>query len=217
MKTLFIDASKKSLSIALKASDELLFISNVDSHSKHSNFLMKEIDNILNKANFDIKDVDNIIVLNGPGSFTGIRVGVTVAKTLSWTLNKRLYVLSNLEALKVGLYNDVVISIIKDKNDYSYVGIYENNNKIIEEYLSIDDEKLNIKNKNISLVSFEKSAFLNSLKEKLEKNNSVKITILEDYDYEKLISYTLSKDSINVHSAKPIYLKKIDAEKKNVN
>ena len=216
MKTLFIDASKKSLSIALKAGDELLFISNVDSHSKHSNFLMNEIDKILNKANLNIKDIDNIIVLNGPGSFTGVRVGVTVAKTLSWTLNKRLYILSNLEALKVGIYNDVVISVIKDKDNYSYVGIYEDN-KIIEEYLSIDDERLNIKNKNISLVSFEENVFLNSLREKLENNNCVKTIILEDYDYEKLISFALSKNSIDVHSAKPIYLKKIDAEKKNGN
>ena len=216
MKTLFIDASKKSLSIALKAPDELLFISNVDSHSKHSNFLMNEIDKILNKANLNINDIYNIIVLNGPGSFTGVRVGVTVAKTLAWTLNKKLYTLSNLEALKVGIYNDVVISVIKDKDNYSYVGVYEDN-KNIEDYLSIDNDILNIKNKNISIVSFDESVFLDNLKEKLEKNNNVRVTLLEDYDYEKVISHVLSNDSINVHSAKPIYLKKIDAEKKNGN
>lgn len=216
MRTLFIHSSRKSLSIALKCDDELLFISNVDSHSKHSNFLMSEIDKILTNRSLTINDIDNIIVLNGPGSFTGIRVGVTVAKTLCYTLNKRLYTLSNLEALRIGVYDDVVISVISDKDTYSYVGIYDKDSKK-ETYLSIDDEILSFDSRNISLVAFEESIFLENLKNKLDKNNNVKQIILDDYDYKKVVSYALAKDNINVHSAKPVYLKKIDVEKKNGN
>lgn len=212
LKTLFIDSSRKSLSVALANEDRLLFVSNVNSYSKHSNFLMNEIVRCLKESNTNLYDVDNYIVLNGPGSFTGVRVGVTISKTLSWVLGKKMYVLNNLEALKVGVSNDVVISVIPDKQTNSYVGIYDNGTKI-EEYLSIDDEKLKLENKNITIVSMEENPFMLDLKRKLEINNNVDTKVVSDYDYVKLINYALLKQSINPHTAKPIYLKKIDAEK----
>lgn len=215
MKTLFIDSSRKSLSVALAEEDKLLFVSNVNSYSKHSNFLMNEIKSILSKSNLKIYDIDSIVVLNGPGSFTGIRVGVTIAKTICWTLSKKLYQLNNLEALKVGINNDVVISVIPDKSSNSYVGIY-NLNDSVEDYLWVDDELFNIENKNITIVSMEENDFVNSLKEKLSVNNNVNVNIIKDYDYLKVINYAFLKGNINPHLAEPIYLKKIDAEKKNV-
>lgn len=213
MKTLFIDSSRKSLSVALAEEDKLLFVSNVNSYSKHSNFLMNEIKSILSKSNLKIYDIDNIVVLNGPGSFTGIRVGVTIAKTICWTLSKKLYQLNNLEALKVGINNDMVISVIPDKSSNSYVGIY-NLNDSVEDYLWVDDELFNIENKNITIVSMEENDFVNSLKEKLSLNNNVNVNIIKDYDYLKVINYAFLKGNINPHLAEPIYLKKIDAEKK---
>ena len=216
MKTLFIDSSRKSLSIALANENKLLFVSNINSYSKHSNYLMNEIKNIISNNNLVINDIDNIVVLNGPGSFTGIRVGVTIAKTLAWALNKKLYQLNNLIALKIGNYNDVVISVIPDKPSHSYVGIYESSKKV-EEYLSIDNDLLNIHNKNITIVCMEQNEFVIELKARLEKNNSVEFNLLEDYNYLEIISLVLQEESINPHLAEPIYLKKIDAEKQNGN
>ena len=212
MKTLFVDSSRKSLSVALANEDKLVFVSNVNSYSKHSNFLMNEISKILNKFNLKPEDIDNYVILNGPGSFTGVRVGVTVSKTLAWTLSKKIYTINNLEALKVGIKDDIIISVIPDKNDFSYVGIYDD--KTEEKYLSIDDDLLNIHNKSITIVSMESSTYLNSLIEKLSKYNDVKTKIIDDYDYINVINYALSKESINPHLVKPLYLKKIDAEKK---
>ena len=212
MKTLFIDSSRKSLSVALANEDKLVFVSNVNSYSKHSNFLMNEISKILNKFNLKPENIDNYVILNGPGSFTGVRVGVTVSKTLAWTLSKKIYTINNLEALKVGIKDDVIITVIPDKNDFSYVGIYDD--KTEEKYLSIDDDLLNIHNKSITIVSMESSTYLNSLIEKLSKYNDVKTKIIDDYDYINVINYALSKESINPHLVKPLYLKKIDAEKK---
>lgn len=212
LKTLFIDSSRKSLSVALANEDKLVFVLNVNSYSKHSNFLMNEISKILNKFNLKPEDIDNYVILNGPGSFTGVRVGVTVSKTLAWTLSKKIYTINNLEALKVGIKDDIIISVIPDKNDFSYVGIYSD--KTEEKYLSIDDDLLNIHNKSITIVSLEDSTYLNNLIEKLSKYNDVKIKIIDDYDYINVINYALSKESINPHLVKPLYLKKIDAEKK---
>ena len=213
MITLFIDSSRKSLSVALVNCDKLLFVSNVDSHSKHSNFLMNEIKNILNKRNISIYNVDNLVVSNGTGSFTGIRVGVTIAKTICWALSKKLYQLNNLEALKVGVQDEVVICVIPDKVSDSYVGIYTKDNKF-EDYTSITSEFLKFDNKSITIVSLEENDFANTLKNKLENNNDVKIRFINQYDYLKVVNYALSKESINPHLAEPVYLKKIDAEKK---
>lgn len=211
MKTLFIDSSRKSLTVALYCDNKLLFVSNVDSKSKHSNFLVSEIKKIIEQSNFKINDIDNIIVLNGPGSFTGIRVGVTVAKTLAWALNKKLYLVNNLEALSLGLESDIVISVIYDKQNDSYVGLYEKENKV-EEYLNIDyfDKKYN--NKKITIVSMDENLYIDSLKDKLNENN-VEIKIISEYNYEELLKFALNKSNINPHLAEPIYLKKIDAEK----
>lgn len=212
MISLFIDSSRKSLTIALAAEDKLLFISNVDSQSKHSNFLVSEIESILDKANLKVNDIDNIVVLNGPGSFTGIRVGVTIGKTLAWTLNKRLYLVNNLEALKLCIpKNENIISVIYDKLKGSYVGIY--NKEIFENYISLDDEKLTFNNENINIVSMDDNDFVNELYNKLSINNNVNKFITQEYDYLKVINYALSNENINPHLAEPIYLKKIDAEK----
>lgn len=212
MRTLFIDSSRKSLSVALANDDKLIFISNIDSHSKHSNYLLSEIKNILTKSNISINDIDNYVVLIGPGSFTGIRVGVTVAKTLAWTLSKKIYTLNNLEALKLHANNDIVISVIPDKKDNSYVGIYSDS--IVEDYINITSEKFNISNRSISIVTMGENEFAKTLYEKLNVNNNIDLKVINDYDYIKLIKYALSKNAVNVHGVKPIYLKKIDAEKK---
>ena len=212
MITLFIDSSRKSLSVALAHSNELLFVSNVNSYSKHSNYLIKEINNILNNVKLTIGDVDNVVVLNGPGSFTGVRVGVTIAKTLAWVLSKKLYQLTALEALGVGLKDEVIITVIPDKKDTSYVGIYEGDLKL-EDYLLIDDEKFNFRDKHITISCMYENDFVMNLKEKLRLRNVVSLKILNDYDYLKVINYALTKESINPHAAAPVYLKKIDAEK----
>ena len=209
---LFIDSSRDSLALALVDNDKIIFKSNVNSHSKHSNYLINEIKKNLELHNIKLDDIDSFIALNGPGSFTGVRVGVTVAKVFCWTLNKNLYLLNNLECLKVGFSDEVIITVIPDKKDYSYVGIY-NDDKVLENYVSINDEVLNFNDKKITIVSLSSSEFINNLYNKLNINNEVKLKIIDDYNYVNLIKYALTKEKVNPHLAKPIYLKKIDVEK----
>ena len=78
----------------------------------------------------------------------------------------------------------------------------------------ISSDKLKFNSKNITLVSMEDNEYLQSLKDMLQTSNKVNIKIINDYDYLKVINYALSKQCINPHSLVPIYLKKIDAEKK---
>lgn len=214
MKTLFIDSSKKRLSVALANSNELLFVSNVDSYSRHSNFLMKEIINVLNKTNFTIYDVDNIVVLNGPGSFTGVRVGVTIAKTLAWVLSKKIYSLTTLEALALqDSDNSNIICSIFDKPKAGYLGIYLDDYKD-ENYYTIEEASKLVTNKEVTIVCLEEDDFTMNLYKELQNKNIVTLKVIDNYDYLKVINKALLTPSLNPHSVKPIYLKKIDVEKK---
>ena len=212
MINLLIDSSRRNLELALTCQDKIIEKIITESYGKHSNYLLNTLNDILNKNDLSIYEVDNIIVLNGPGSFTGVRVGVTISKVIAWTLSKKLYEISTLDALSIHADDEVVISVFFDKKDSSYVGIYENDE--INDYMMLDDERLNIKNKNITIVSYDNNLFVESLKEKLENKNTVRIKIIESYDVLKVIEKAMKNEPIKPHLSKPIYLKKIDAEKK---
>ncbi len=215
MITLFIDSSRKDLSVALFNLDEVIYVSTVSSYFKHSNYLMSEIIASLNENNLNINDINNIIVLNGPGSFTGVRVGVTVSKTLAWALNKKIYFLTTLKALSLQLKtNNIIISIISDKANSGYIGIYENDKKICEEYLTINDIKYEFKNKKIDIICYEEDEFVKSVYALLSIKNNVLINCIDNYNYLDVVNYALNLESVNPHLVKPVYLKKIDAEKK---
>lgn len=215
MITLFIDSSRKDLSVVLAKSDEIIYTSNINSFYRHSNFLMKEIVCALNKNSLKISDIDNIVVLNGPGSFTGVRVGVTVSKTLAWALNKKIYTLSTLKALSLQANEKTVISVISDKRNSGYVGVYCNDNNF-EKYLDLSSIKDIVIDKKVTIVCFNNDDFVKSVYDLLLKTNNVSLKIIDEYDYLKVINYALNNTPLNPHLVKPVYIKQIDAEKKSV-
>ena len=166
MISLFIDTSLNSLSFAICKDEKLLASTKIEKVLKQSSVLMDTIINSLKIHDIDKKDIDNIIVLNGPGSFTGVRLGVTVAKTLAWSLGINLYMLSNLEALAIHSDYKNKLSVIYDKKDYSQVGIY-NDNKY-EVYSNIDELP---KLESGEIIAFETNNYIDEL---LKQNESMK-------------------------------------------
>jgi len=99
MKILAFDTSNKPLSVAVVVDGEVL--AHVESTEKktHSISILPDIKNTLEESNLTINDIDLIAVSKGPGSYTGVRIAVTVAKTLVDTLSKKLVGVSSLELL----------------------------------------------------------------------------------------------------------------------
>ena len=176
---------------------------------------MDEIICSLSKNDLKINDIDNIVVLNGPGSFTGVRLGVTIAKTLAWALNKNIYTLSTLKALSLQSDKSTVISIISDRHNSGQVGVYDYN-KCSEKYLDLSQIQNIINDKEVDIVCFEDDQYVKSVYDLLLKNNSVFLKVINNYDYLKVINYALSKEPVNPHLVKPVYIKQIDAEKKDL-
>lgn len=189
MYTLFISTFDKLITIGLLKDNKIIKILEEESLKNHSIHTMPMIDEILKTNNISSSDLNEIIVVNGPGSFTGVRIGVTIAKTLAYTLNILIKTITSLEAYAVSKETDnnklITISDLKGK----YIGYFDKDNKLIEDYKYLKNSEYidYIKDKEIYLID----------------NNKL--------DLIKIYYYLKNKDSINPHIVNPIYIKGIDA------
>ena len=90
MKILAINTSNQPLSVAVLDNDQLLAQTTITTHRKHAEFLMPVIEDLVQKADLKPTDLDRVVVAAGPGSYTGIRMAVTAAKTIASTLGIEL-------------------------------------------------------------------------------------------------------------------------------
>src|SRR5690554_7473460 len=93
-RTLVLDTASKYLYFSFLEDEKIIYEQFLEGKNNHSENLLKELEIGLNKLNLTFKDFSEVIVGIGPGSYTGLRVSVTVAKMLAWTLNKKLYAIS---------------------------------------------------------------------------------------------------------------------------
>lgn len=103
MRLLAIDTSTMTGGIALMEEENLIAESRLNVKVSHSERLMKELDHILNQSSLNIDDIDVFAVSIGPGSFTGLRVGLSTVKGLVYYSNKKIVSVSSLEALAYSL------------------------------------------------------------------------------------------------------------------
>ena len=160
------------------------------------------IDELLKNNNIRPTDIGKIFVAIGPGSFTGIRVGVTFAKVMAWSLNIEVVPFSSLELMASTSSNNVIIPLIDARRGYVFGGIYDCNlNSLLpEEYILVDDllKKASAYD-NYIFVSFDNFDF---------------VTKLPDVDIRKIVSKHFCDSGVNPHSLNPNYLKKTEAEEK---
>lgn len=128
MKLLSIDTSNYALGVALLDGNQVIgeYITNIKKN--HSVRVMPAIEALMKDCDMKPSDLSKIVVAKGPGSYTGVRIGVTIAKTLAWTLNIPLTGVSSLEVLaaSAGRYFDGLISPIFDaRRGQIYTGLYQ--------------------------------------------------------------------------------------------
>ncbi|RXJ01327.1 tRNA (adenosine(37)-N6)-threonylcarbamoyltransferase complex dimerization subunit type 1 TsaB [Anaerobacillus alkaliphilus] len=134
MKVLAIDTSTFVMGVALLDEDKVLGEVITNLKENHSIRLMPAVEKLMKDAGVHPKELHKIVVAHGPGSYTGVRIGVTTAKTLAWTLGIPLIGISSLEALaQNGRYFHGVISPIFDaRRGQVYTGLYGNKNGQIQ-------------------------------------------------------------------------------------
>ena len=193
MISLFIDTSLSDVSIALLKNEKILSIIHNNIPGEHSIYVTKYIEDILKDNNISPKEVNELVVVNGPGSFTGIRIGVTIAKMFAYLLNIRIVTITSLKARIIGRNSEYLLSTIDAKHDNYYVGLYDKEyNKLLEAF--IPKEKMN----NL-----------------IEKYKPLIVTEKDAYNIEEIIKYTKDLKNENPHGVNPIYLKLPEAMEKN--
>ena len=138
MYTLLLDSSNTSLSVGFMKDDNLYCYTSYESWQSQSEHMVPEIDKLMNEYNINREDIDAIIVTIGPGSYTGVRIALTIAKTTALALNIPIYPVSSLRVLK----NDKrpSICLINARSGRSYFAVYEDDKVIIGDTIKKNEE-----------------------------------------------------------------------------
>lgn len=185
MKVLFIDTHTNKVTIILRNGDDD-FKEEKISDKGHSGIVMPIIEGLFKRANLRPDDLDLIVVVNGPGSFTGVRIGVTIAKTMAYTKNIPVKSITSLEAYGVSSTSSGDIVMVEDPK-----GIYS---------ARLESDKY------VDYMYQKKADFW----EYIEQSG---YTVMEskELDLNKILEYVSGKDAENPHILNPIYIKEIDA------
>lgn len=143
MKILAISTSSNTASVALLEDDKCIQELNICNERTHSEKLMPLIDELLKNNNITLSDIGLIACDNGPGSFTGIRIGVATVKALAEAKNIPVVSCSSLEGLAYNVSGfDYICSLIDARNNQVYSAIFDKNYNLISEYFADDINNL---------------------------------------------------------------------------
>lgn len=204
MISLFLDTCSQIIRIGILFDNKLIDYLEFQNDNKLSEKLLPAIKKIIDKNNYKVNDLNRIYISVGPGSFTGIRIGVTVAKVMAWSLNIDIIPISSLEIMaSYDSEKKYVCSFIDARRGFVFAGVYDKdlNTYMEDRYISFDDllEKINDIKEDTLFVSND-SNFISCIEPKI--------------DVEKIVLKHFNDKSINPHKVNPIYLKLTEAEEK---
>lgn len=125
MISLLLDTTNQALSVAVNRNSKMLAEINTNYKKTHSETLVDNIQKVLEIANINKSNIDRIIVAKGPGSYTGVRIAITVAKMLAKNLNIPIFSVSSLFVLAVS-HNTKgnIVPLIDARREHVYGAVY---------------------------------------------------------------------------------------------
>lgn len=218
MKILAIDTSSSICSVAILEDDKLIDKNELNDGKTHSENLMPLLDELLKRNSIDIKNVNLIACCVGPGSFTGIRIGVASIKPIAEVLNIKIASVMSLEALARNVEGkETIVSLIDARNNQVYCGIFDKEYNKKEEYLADDINEIIAvlkKYENITFVGngtvLHKELLMQNLRNvEFSGNNEQSAENVGKMGYKKYIENDLKTADTVV----PVYLRKSQAER----
>ena len=212
MLILGIDTSTKICTCSIFDSENgVIAETSLSVKKNHSNIVMPIIDNLFKISDLNINDIDKIAVAIGPGSFTGVRIALGIAKGLAMALNKPLIAVNELDILEAtasGNENEIIplIDARKERVYYKYQGNY------------VDDYLINLisnfdKNKKYVFVGDGAINYTNILKDNLGEN-AIVLPMYNSFPRASVLcELALNKEEANIYTLEPEYISKSRAEK----
>ena len=141
MKILAIDSSGLVASVAIVTEDDLIAEYTVNYKITHSQTLMPMLDEIVQMTDVKLKDLDGIAISEGPGSFTGLRIGAATVKGLGLALNIPIIPVPTVDGLAYNLYKAKVIicPLIDSRRNQVYTGLYK---WVDDEFTVVSEQKV---------------------------------------------------------------------------
>ena len=213
MLILGIDTSTKICTCSIFDSENgIIAETSLSVKKNHSNIVMPIIDNLFKISDLTINDIDKIAVAIGPGSFTGVRIALGIAKGLAMALNKPLIAVNELdilEAIADGNENEI-IPLIDARKERVY---YKYQNKYIDDYLINLISNFD-KNKKYIFVGDGAINYKNILKDNLG-DNAIILPIYNSFPRASILcELAINKEEANIYTLEPEYISKSRAEKK---
>ncbi len=141
MISLLIDTSNTNLSVGIAKDHILIGQVQYEAWQRQSEFLIQEIDKLFTDLSLTKDNIDEIVVAKGPGSYTGVRIAMTVAKVMAFAIKKPLYLVSSLEVYKAKEGRSICLMNARSKR--SYVGVYSPDEVILSDTI-MDNEQIKI-------------------------------------------------------------------------
>jgi len=137
MNSLLLDSTYKDLNVGL-AIDNEVYKTSYEAFQRQSELMILEIEKLLKEHHVSPKEIGEIIVTHGPGSYTGLRIGLTIAKVYSYAVKCPCYSLSSLNVLIKKDTNS--ICLLNARSNRSYIGVYNNNKVLLGDQVLTNDE-----------------------------------------------------------------------------
>ena len=192
MVTILLDSSNTNLSVGIAKDNNLLDYISYEAWQRQSEYMIVELNKLLEKYNIKKEDITDIIVAKGPGSYTGVRIAITIAKTIAVALNANLYAVSSLRVQKNGTVPS--ICLINARSNRSYVGVYQDQEVLLNDCIMKNDEVMKYIEDHPDYSVCGDTKYLNI--QGIESNTMKEMLDLKD-----------SLESINPLSLKPVYMK----------
>lgn len=190
---LLLDSSNKYLSVGLSDKTKVVDKIFYEAWQRQSEVMVSEIDNILKRNNLTKEDLEGIVVGIGPGSYTGVRIAITIAKTIAYALKIRVYKVSSLSLLRDP--TRPTICVFNARSGRSYFACYDGDKTLLED--RVDDNKVLLD-------------YINKHKDYLVNGDSENIGIKSgDFDIINNLALGIKDENLvdNIFTLNPIYLK----------
>lgn len=142
MKILAVDSSSVTASVAITENGKVLAENFINNGLTHSQTLMPMVEKTINESGISVKDIDLFAITHGPGSFTGVRIGIASVKGMADALNKKCLPISTLEAIAEPLRNEDVIAcaVMDARCNQVYTAIFNNGERLCDDKAVLIDE-----------------------------------------------------------------------------
>ena len=192
MVTILLDSSNTNLSVGIARDNLLLECVSYEAWQRQSEYMIPELNKLLEKYNVKKEDISDVIVAKGPGSYTGVRIAITIAKTIATALDTKLYAVSSLRVQKA--CKNPSICLINARSGRSYIGVYQGEKTLLDDQIMKNEDVLSYIKEHSDYCVCGDTKYLG-------------IDGVLSNNIEEMLSLKGVLESVNPLSLKPVYMK----------